>query len=530
MMTYAEIYKKLKLLEQTYASQILLEYNRGVLIDTFDRKYEAAARADRTNPHATLDDFLNDLERKSRQDGSFQFLNPYIKWIVQRYVSNLLGTYEDLWTKAVPALLLLDKLKKSKRIRPEHADVNRFKTIDELVEASRSYDEGSASKRQEEKNVMKQEVDVLLDTPEFLLAVPLTERASQQLGRHTKWCTSAKENCLFRSYHKAGPLYVVLMKSRNERFQIHLPLAEIKNSEDEPLTERMLDAHKAVFEKVFEKILERVPLNKFALLLYEYPFLFKLDVFHSHPELEKYAEDHYVALEYISNPSAKLIRNVVKNHPNELQHVKKPSEDLVLTALKKNGNTIRFVENPTHEMMKIAVTSPPLDGMAIGFIKDPPDDILRLAVKASGRALANIKNPSRELQELSVETHPWSIQFIKDPPYDLMKFVVDFDPKLIRYINDPPEDLMFLAIERNPESIRFIRNPTERVQLAVASEDPDMMDLLRNRTPLVQLLYDIHFGIKSPKNITEAEKEKIRKVSKNFPNILRIVRKAGVDI
>ena len=40
------------------------------------------------------------------------------------------------------------------------------------------------------------------------LGIPLTERASKELGRGTKWCTSGDKDNAFNDYNDRGELYV----------------------------------------------------------------------------------------------------------------------------------------------------------------------------------------------------------------------------------------------------------------------------------------------------------------------------------
>ena len=86
---------------------------------------------------------------------------------------------------------------------------------------------------------------VLLNSKEFKVILPLTEKASVKFGINTKWCTSAKSDCRFDIYFglEQTPLIYVLVKSTGERFAIRFnifdgKIEELKNADQSKNYER----------------------------------------------------------------------------------------------------------------------------------------------------------------------------------------------------------------------------------------------------------------------------------------------------
>ena len=62
------------------------------------------------------------------------------------------------------------------------------------------------------------------DEDGFTIAVPLTEFAAKWWGKGTRWCTGARENNKFWTYHKDAPLIVMVIPELGERgkFQMYV--------------------------------------------------------------------------------------------------------------------------------------------------------------------------------------------------------------------------------------------------------------------------------------------------------------------
>ena len=93
-------------------------------------------------------------------------------------------------------------------------------------------------------------------------------------------------------------------------------------------------------------------------------------------------------------------RNVVNQAGETLQFIKNPSEEVQRLALQNNGWAIQFIKNPSEELKRLAVQS---NGLAIQHIKNPSEEVQRLAVQNDGDAIQHIKNPLPVIQQLHKE-------------------------------------------------------------------------------------------------------------------------------
>ena len=151
----------------------------------------------------------------------------YTQWMVIQYLKgNFL--YEDSGN-------LLDDLTYfhvNKRAF-EQKDINQY-TVDQLYDTKKQIEDQAEpiqSKRQE-KAQLKQGAEKVLETENVLVIWPQTKKAAQYYGSGTRWCTSSRNHNMFSYYNKKGPLYIIIDKKTNEKFQIHFEKREIRDAED----------------------------------------------------------------------------------------------------------------------------------------------------------------------------------------------------------------------------------------------------------------------------------------------------------
>lgn len=159
----------------------------------------------------------------------------YTPWLAKMYAKGGVKI-EDL--NRYDLLRYFDIGKKRKLIKPEHADINRFKTYDQFEDVMRTqYDldeiippeggktEGSASKVYEDSEV--------------LIVVPHDEPAACKYGRGTRWCTAATKGVnYFDQYNSQGKLYILIPKNpqhEGEKYQLHFQSGSYMDEDDSPL-------------------------------------------------------------------------------------------------------------------------------------------------------------------------------------------------------------------------------------------------------------------------------------------------------
>ena len=151
------------------------------------------------------------------------------QWILKHYISGEF-IYEDRGN----VLDNLDYFYANKRIFDEK-DINKY-TVDQLyniIQTLQKY--GTKKSKTQEKIEMKKGAIKILETENVLVIHLKTKAAAEFYGKGTRWCTSAINDNQFISYNKEGPLYVVIDKKTNEKFQIHFETNQIDNASDEPV-------------------------------------------------------------------------------------------------------------------------------------------------------------------------------------------------------------------------------------------------------------------------------------------------------
>ncbi len=271
-------------------------------------------------------------------------------WILHRYLNKStqgqygINRWEDISARLIPALDKFTKLKNKKKLPPEQRDINRFKSLGQLEDLMDQYpDEELASQKEQASAQEKQyydsgQAELVYNDPTIKVVVPKTQEASCYFGTNTRWCTAAKQNNMFGSYNNQGPLYIVLIKPENARYQFHWESNQFMDEKDQDINPNQLADKYPVLWKIFQPIAEK---NK-SLVLNQ-------------------------------NPSLKV----------------------QLAAVKQDGQAIQFIQNPSEQVQMAAVSE---YGWAIVYIKNPSEQVQMAAVKQDGQAIEHIKNPSPQVQ------------------------------------------------------------------------------------------------------------------------------------
>ena len=222
----------------------LLEYNQQLTVQNFGDKVIDRFR---TEPESAWNRMLMDKSKSSipeyREDykdhliKEFEKIDPtphkeYVQWLCRTYV-NALGVVtklEDFMSRGADTLARFQKLKVKQQLKPEHRDINRFKSLQDFEQVVASYPEV------EEQNVDKGQANLILDNTNLRVIQPLDEAAAKYYGQGTKWCTAAKNNNMFNSYNKRGPLYIIIPKVSSylgEKYQFCFEANQFMNEKDE---------------------------------------------------------------------------------------------------------------------------------------------------------------------------------------------------------------------------------------------------------------------------------------------------------
>ena len=132
---------------------------------------------------------------------------------------------------------------------------------------------------------------------------------------------------------------------------------------------------------------------------------------------------------------------IAVNNPFALQYIKNPSQRVILKAIKKNGQVIKFLKEATDEMFKIILEQ---NGTFIRFIDSPTEKQKILA----------IKNDISSIKFIQVQSLEFQLLFIK--LLDTTKY-----PELIKELLNPSEYLQIAILKKDFKLIKMIKKPTQ---------------------------------------------------------------------
>ena len=145
-----------------------------------------------------------------------------------------------------------------------------------------------------------------------------------------------------------------------------------------------------------------------------------------------------------------------------LQYIKDPTQKVIETALSQAPRAIQFVENPTEELLSALVEK---DWAILEYINNPSDSLIRSALAQSGWAIRYIANPSEELQLEAVKANYDALQYIKEPSEVVQLQAVQENYLALRYINEPSVAVLEAAVKQDPQAMRQITNLSKELAL-----------------------------------------------------------------
>ena len=282
---------------------------------------------------------------------------------------------EDLISRGADALEKFVQLKQKNLLKPEHKDINGFKQFTEFETTLSGYQlPGQSAQAPENRGRFKQ-----IYRDEQLIVVQLLDKtAARWWGQGTKWCTAAKNNNMFDDYAHQGPIYVIIDRVANAKYQYwwnknNVYDMEFTDAQDDPYHPQKLRAF-AQLQKIFQPLCSHIMWNT------------------------------------------------------------NPTESEQLAAVQQKGLAIRHISNPSEAVQLAAVQK---DGWAIGYITDPTDAAKLAAVRQTGWAIVYITNPSEPVQLAAVQQDSKAIQWISNPTEPVQLAAVQQDSKAIQWIRNP---------------------------------------------------------------------------------------------
>jgi len=105
------------------------------------------------------------------------------------------------------------------------------------------------------KLVFDGDAELVFNDSEYKVVIPHSHKASCYFGKNTRWCTTSADDSRYHDkYSKDGPLYIILHKPSNARWQFHFESQEYMNKKAENIELiPFLIEHKKIFG-VFKKL------------------------------------------------------------------------------------------------------------------------------------------------------------------------------------------------------------------------------------------------------------------------------------
>ncbi|MCS7317740.1 MAG: hypothetical protein NZZ41_05465 [Candidatus Dojkabacteria bacterium] len=537
--------------------EILIEHNLQYLLSLFSDKYKQVQQKDHSNEYKSLEEFIKSIEELLRKENKFQFIDPYIKWIVQRYVTNNLGLYEDVVSKVIPGLLTYDSLKRKNKLKPIHKDINQVKNIHQLLNILDEYqDKDTKSNKEKEKKIEENfykngEAELIYNDSKIKIVVPKTEEASCYFGRNTRWCTAAtKSDNRFYFYNEKGPLYIILDKKNNKRYQFHFPTNQFKDERDFEIDPEELGKEHPILWKIFSPIAKK---EKSLYFLPEVTDDELIDILKTKEEPDvrrfyKSNKDRFInslkLMNFVVTICGDLIEDYLHYYKDEV------TDDILLKSFLKGGyvKSLKYLKNKNFSdsfIMKLIEKNP----KSVRYLEDIPDNVILLHLKKNNDYFLTFLDKkyflNKDLMSKILEISPKSIYTIyskeDDIPKELIKeyleHAIKYDPsvivQIVKYFSKNKIDdriiIKALSLEKGNEIFKELKEPSEEVQIFAVTKDPRNIKYIKK--PSMKVLETLiknnpnnlyYLNLEYYENIPE--RLLIYAVSKQ-PNVLRFIPK-----
>lgn len=184
----------------------------------------------------------------------------YVPWLLRSWVNEPKGRMEDVNRNDL--LSIYQSAKNRNIIRPEHRDINKFKTYGQFENTIRSsYSEEdlmSDAERKQREQAAKGQAEQVYEDPTVRVIHPQDEAAACYYGQGTQWCTAAtRGNNMFDRYNRNGPMFIFIPKNpqyEGEKYQVHMASEQLMNEQDSEVTPDELRERFPNFSEIIKKL------------------------------------------------------------------------------------------------------------------------------------------------------------------------------------------------------------------------------------------------------------------------------------
>ncbi len=189
----------------------------------------------------------------------------YCKWLLNLYKNDSNFNLEDLY-KATEYLKLFHRFKS--KLPSKNKDINNIKSLPDLARIIEPFEEPVPELLSSAENKNAAFVHSFED---FDLYIPTTYEQARDLGRGTRWCTSADSDHgrrLFENYIFKGKLYILITKKEPDiKYQFHFEELQFMDRYDAPIRKSFFDLYpdvKEYFQPQIDEILKYLDFKSFT--------------------------------------------------------------------------------------------------------------------------------------------------------------------------------------------------------------------------------------------------------------------------
>ena len=182
----------------------------------------------------------------------------YVNWMIIRYLKNDIKRLEDIPARISPALKKYIGLQNKKKLKQEHKDINKIKNIEDIIDEYKG--ETTDSRREMAKSVEQAMYDngdakLVYNDSSYKVIIPVTHKASCFFGKNTRWCTTSVDDANYHNhYSKSGPLYIILHKPTNTRWQFHFESNQYMDEKDDEIDILPFFKDNTIIFSIFKKL------------------------------------------------------------------------------------------------------------------------------------------------------------------------------------------------------------------------------------------------------------------------------------
>lgn len=132
-------------------------------------------------------------------------------------------------------------------------------------------------------------------------------------------------------------------------------------------------------------------------------------------------------IKYITNPNSEICLYVILMKPEYIQYIKNPSIELCKLAIDKDSNlyfTIVAVDEENIDLNEYVFKKYPIIFSKLYY---KSDSACNIALKLDGLNIRYIKDPSEDMCKIAINQNITAIEFINNPTYEIYKYVHSID-------------------------------------------------------------------------------------------------------